>query len=686
MISAGHSRETPLSKPIDAAVGTLADAMAKGWGLLDERPDLAETQARAILAAAPGHPEAQLMLALALDGQGHPQAARDLLEELAGGQPNWAAAHCELGRVRGQLGDTSGAIAALGHATGLKPDLAVAWQLLAREHRLAGDTAAADSALAKHIAVSTQDPEIMAAGAALVEGRLAVAEHGLRAILDHRPTEVAAIRMLAEVATRLGRYQDAQALLERCLELAPGFDAARMNYAVVLYRQTLAEQALAEVDLLLARDALNPGYRNLKAAALSQLGDYAQTIAIYQDLLIAYPAQPKAWMSLGHALKTVGRQGEAINAYRKSLDLAPSLGETWWSLANLKTYRFADADVATMRALLAGGGLSDEDRFHLEFSLGKALEDRREAEAAFAAYRRGNTLRRQTLDYEAIETHEHLIRNRALYNRKFFEARAEYGCDAPDPIFIVGLPRAGSTLIEQILSSHSMIEGTMELPDLPAIAKRLGGRRRKDDESDYPGVVATLDAKACRELGQSYLASTRSQRKTARPFFIDKMPNNFMHTGLLHLILPKARIIDARRHPMACGFSAYKQHFARGQAFTYDLTDLGRYYADYVALMAHFDEVLPGRAHRVIYEAMVADPKTEVRALLDYCGLDFEPACMTFYENDRAVRTASSEQVRKPIFTEGLDQWKAFEPWLEPMKSALGSVLAEYPTVPSGLA
>jgi tetratricopeptide (TPR) repeat protein len=488
--------------------------------------------------------------------------------------------------------------------------------------------------------------------------------------------------MLAEVATRLGRYEDAEALLSRCLELAPGFDAARQNYAVVLYRQTKAAEALAEVDRLLQSDPRNPGYRNLQAAALGQLGDYERTIAIYQSLLRDFPQQPKAWMSLGHALKTVGRQAEAIAAYRRSLEQKPSLGEAWWSLANLKTFRFDAADLAEMRRALTLGDLSDEDRFHLQFALGKALEDAGEDPAAFAAYMAGAALRRRGLDYDSDETSAHVARSRALFTPGFFAERAGFGCPASDPIFIVGLPRAGSTLVEQILASHSAIEGTMELPDLPAIAKRLGGRSRRDEPSAYPGVLADLDAEACRALGEEYLDRTRAQRKLGRPFFIDKMPNNFAHAGLIQLILPNARIIDARRHPLGCCFSAFKQHFARGQAFSYDLTDLGRYYADYVELMAHFDAVSPGRVHRVIYEEMVADPETQVRALLDYCGLPFEEACLRFYENDRAVRTASSEQVRRPIFTEGVDQWRRFEPWLEPLKAALGPVLDAYPGTP----
>ena len=383
-------------------------------------------------------------------------------------------------------------------------------------------------------------------------------------------------------------------------------------------------------------------------------------------------------MSYGHSLKTIGRQADCIAAYRRCLALGPQLGEAWWSLANLKTFRFDETDVAAMEAQLARGDIGEEDRFHLQFALGKALEDAGAFERSFGHYRDGAALRRAAIDYDADHTTAHAARSKAVLTRALFDARPDWGSAAPDPIFIVGLPRSGSTLIEQILSSHSAVEGTMELPDIISIARRLGGRQRRDQPSAYPEALEALDAETCLALGEEFLERTRIQRKLGRPFFIDKMPNNFAHVGLIHLILPRAKIIDARRHPLGCCFSAFKQHFARGQTFSYDLTELGRYYADYVDLMTHFDAVLPGAVHRVIYERMVADPEAEVRRLLNYCGLPFEPGCLKFYENDRAVRTASSEQVRQPIFTDGVDQWRAYEPWLGPLKTALGPVLTTW--------
>ena len=638
-----------MQRDISEPAGDLATALAHTERLLGANPAMAAEQAREILKVVPGHPQTLMLLGFALARTGQHRPAAD----------------------------------ALAQATRADPALAPAWRALGDQLMLLGDNAAADLAYARLIKASVSDPRLVEAAAALCDNRLAPAEAQLRAFLKQHPTDVAAIRMLAEVATRLGRYEDAETLLARCLELAPSFAAARHNFATVLYRQNKAAEAVGQTDLLLAADPRHPAYRNLRAAALSRIGEYEAAIDTYQGVLADFPAQPKAWMSYGHALKTVGRQGDCIDAYRRAIDQLPSLGEAWWSLANLKTFRFTSADIAAMSAQLERADLAEEDRFHLNFALGKALEDAGQDEAAFAHYAAGNAQRRAGLEYDPDETTAHVTRSKAVFTPAFFAARQGAGSDAPDPIFIVGLPRSGSTLIEQILSSHSQVEGTMELPDLISIAKRLGEKRKRSDTSTYPEMLAELDPAELRALGEEYLERTRVQRKTGAPMFIDKMPNNFAHVGLIHLILPRARIIDARRHPIGCCFSAFKQHFARGQGFTYDLTELGRYYADYVALMAHFDAVLPGQVHRVIYERMVADPEAQVRALLDYCGLPFEAACLKFHDNPRAVRTASSEQVRQPIFTDAVEHHRRFEPWLGPLKAALGPVLTAYPEAPA---
>ena len=664
-------------------VGTVEMALAHAARLLEAQPAAAAEQASEILRAVPGHPVALLILGGAQRALGDIDGALAVLEPLAKSQPNAPAVHYELGVALGANGQGDRAIEALRRAVALKPEMPAAWRALGDHLTAIGDTQGADAAYAQGIRHSTRDPRLMEAAVHLCDGRLAPAEALLRDHLKQHPTDLAAIRMLGEVATRLGRYGDAESLLRRAVELAPSFALARYNLALVLHRQTRSEEALSDLEALLKAEPRNPSYRVLKAAVLGRVGDFAQAIEIYAAVLAEYPSQAKVWMSYGHALKTAGQQDPSIAAYRKSIEISPQLGEAWWSLANLKTVRFPAADVQTMRRQLESPALSDEDRLHFHFAAGKALEDAGEWPESFEHYRRGNALRRTQIHYEPDETSEHVRRSKALFTREFFAERAGAGCPAADPIFIVGLPRAGSTLIEQILSSHSDVEGTQELPDIALLARGLGGRKLRSQTSLYPEVLADLDMKDFHALGEEYLARTRVQRKTGAPLFIDKMPNNFAHLGLIHLVLPNAKIIDARRHPLGGCFSAFKQHFARGQTFTYELSELGRYYRDYVELMAHFDAVLPGRVHRVLYESMVADTESEVRRLLAYCNVPFQAQCLRFYENERAVRTASSEQVRTPIFREGLDQWRNFEPWLVPLKDALGPVLDAYPAVPS---
>ncbi len=663
----------------EAPSGSLEVALAHANRLLAGNPQMAEAQAREILKVVPGEPRAALVAGTARRRLGDPVAARTILEPLARQQPRAASVHFELGQALAALGSTDAAIAALRHAAALKPDMPEAWRALGDQLTLLGDNAGADAAYARQIRASVNDPVLMEAALALCEDDLPRAERLLRAHLLAFPTDVAAIRMLAEAGTRLGRYEDAENLLARCLELAPSFVGARHNYAIVLHRQQKAAQAIPQIEQLLAEDPRDPGYRILMAAALGLVAEYGRAIALYEEILAEFRDQPKIWLSYGHALRTAGRMEDAVAAYSRCLALTPSLGEAYWSLANLKTYRFSSDDERGMLALLVRTDLTSEDRLHLHFALGKAMEDRGEFTLAFEHYAAGAKLRRDEAPYDARATAAQARRSKALFTPEFFATRAGDGSLAADPIFVVGLPRSGSTLIEQILASHSMVEGTFELPNLVAMARALGrdppGRQTGEDAASYPDVLALLDSERLAALGEQYLHETRIHRKLGRPRFIDKMPNNFRHIGLIQLILPNARIIDARRHPLGACFSAFKQHFARGHRFSYDLTDVGRYYADYVDLMDHFDQVLPGRVHRVFYEDMVEDMESQVRRLLDYCGLPFEQGCLRFFENERAVRTASSEQVRRPIYREGLEHWRNFEPWLGALKEALGPTL-----------
>jgi predicted Zn-dependent protease len=663
-------------------LGSVDVAVSHARRLLEKNPDLAAEQAREILNVSPGHPLARLILGAAHRRAGRPQAALAILDPLARAHPHSAPVYLELGVARSEGGMGAEALGALRRAVQLDPASPDGWRLLGDCLDAQGDAAGADQARAQYLKAATQDPRLREAAEALVENNLPLADARLRTHLDGHPTDIAALRMLAEVAGRLRQYPEAEELLERCISLAPGFDAARHNYAVVLNRQMKWAKALPHVRLLLAKDPRNPSYLNLKASILAYQGEYAASIETYTAVLRDYPQQPKVWMSCAHALKTAGRTDESIAAYRKAIELEPTLGEAYWSLANLKTFRFTPADVAALRAALDRPDLSVDDRLHFDFALGKALEDEGDYEGSFAHYATGNAARRRLHPYVAEENARYLERAKKLFTAEFFAAREASGAEAEDPIFIVGLPRAGSTLLEQILATHSQVEGTVELPDLPQIARDLAGSRETTDHSHFFDAVASLEPAQLRELGERYLTTTRAHRKTNTPFFIDKMPNNFLYVGLIQILLPRAKIIDARRHPLGCCLSAFKQHFSRGQSFTYDLDDLGRYYRGYVDLMAHFDAVLPGRVHRVFHERVIEDTEGEVRRLLAYCGLPFEPKCLRFYENVRPVRTASSEQVRQPIFKDGMDRWRHFEPWLGPLKHALGDVLDCYPEVP----
>ncbi len=503
------------------------------------------------------------------------------------------------------------------------------------------------------------------------------AERLTRDVLKKDPDDPNALRLLAEIGLQVGQPDDAIHLLERCLELAPGFALARQDYAMALARRQRYDEALAEIQSLLDADPDNPNYRLQQANFMVQKGLHYDALFLLEEFLEKYPQQAGAHMNYGHTLKTVGRLDESVAAYRKAIELRPQSGEAYWSLANLKTFRFTDNDIADMQQQVDEEGDPD-DQSHLHFALGKAMEDREQFDESFRYYEKGNAIRSKRHRYNPKINVFDTARQIKTLDATFFAARQGWGHSVPDPIFIVGLPRAGSTLLEQILASHSEVDGTTELPDIIAIARRLGKKSRSNPASSYPEILTSLSAEAIADLGKGYIDSTRIQRADA-PYFIDKMPNNFKHIGLIHLILPNAKIIDARRHPMAGGFSCFKQLFAHGQRFTYKLADLGHYYRDYVKLMDHWDEVLPDRVLRVRYEDMVSDTENQVRRLLNYCGLDFEEQCLRFYETQRAVRTPSSEQVRQPVYTEGLEQWRNYERHLGPLRDALGPLLGRYP-------
>lgn len=558
------------------------------------------------------------------------------------------------------------------------PRNADAWRHLGRALRALGQDAEAAEAEVSAVRATAFEPEMIAIARAMQANDLPPAEAALRRRLAANPFDVAAIRLMAELAARIGRTRDSETLLRRALELAPGFAAARANLASMLYRQNRFAEAVAELERVLESGAANPAERNLLAVALGRIGDYDEALRLYEELTPAFPDHPKLWMSYGHILKTVGRQDDCIAAYRRALAVKADLGEVWWSLANLKTVRFDEADLAAMTAALAQDPSPDrDDRLHLHFALGKAFADRGQAEPAFHHYAAGNALRKEELGHDPDGVTAQVDAVIDVLTPAFMEQRRTWGDRAADPVFILGLPRAGSTLVEQILSCHSRIEGTMELPDIPFLAAREA-KAAGLDARDWPHAVAAMDAGRLAELGAEYLDRTRVQRKTGKPFYIDKLPNNWAYAGFIRLILPNAKLIDARRHPLDCCFSNFRQNFAKGQGFTYDLDHIGRYYADYIRAMAHYRQAMPGAAHLVVHEALLDDPEAEVRGLLAFMGLDFEDACMDFYRSSRAVRTASSEQVRRPINRDGVDQWQPYAAWLGPLFEALGDLPETY--------
>jgi tetratricopeptide (TPR) repeat protein len=472
-------------------------------------------------------------------------------------------------------------------------------------------------------------------------------------------------------------YFDAQVLLAALLEKAPDYRIARQEYAFVLVELHRYQEAREQLDRLLRDEPGSVALKTLYAAAAVGLGEHERAIGLYRELLVGGPQDAEAYLSIGHAEKTLGHAPAAIAAYHQAAASRADFGDAYWSLANLKTYRFTDAELTQMRAALAAPATALPDRYHLCFALGKALEDRGEYAESFRHYQLGNELKRPECRYRAELIETNTQQQIQVCTREFFAERSGWGHPSPDPIFIIGLPRSGSTLLEQILASHSQVEGTQELPNVQQIVSRLRGFGPEAGEPRYPRILTTLSAADLAALGEHYLEGTRVYRSD-KPHFIDKMPNNFRHVGLIHLMLPNARIIDARREPMACCFSNFKQLFANGQEFTYSIEDIARYYRTYLELMRHWDHVLPGRILRVFHEDVVDDLEGSVRRMLEFCGLEFEPQCVAFHETKRSVRTASSEQVRQAIFRGGLEQWKHFEPWLAPLRDALGDAPGRY--------
>ena len=643
----------------------------------------AADEASAGLLNVPSDRDLLLIRATSLRFLGDIDGALATLERLAADHPAFSLMHQERGLCHVVRRDAPEAIAAFRAAVGINPALAQSWHMLAGLSKMVGDSDGARDAGAQEAALQALPYPVVQATSLFADGDWVAAEALVRRFLLDHGDHPEAMRLLARIGLSQDVLDDAETLFAAVLDMVPDHRAARHEYVQTLLARHKFVEASTALAPLLATDGDNLAFREMAATIAVGLGQNDEAIRLYQEIRTALPADPgddtslrihladvELW--LGHALKTVGRLPDAIAAYRKAVSLRPDFGDGWWSLANLKTYRFDAADLAAMQTAEAAPGAHDVDRVHLNFALGKGFEDAGDTAGAWTHYERGNALQRASSQYrpEILETNT--AEQKRVCTPAFFAARQGYGAPDPDPIFVVGLPRSGSTLIEQILASHPEVEGTQELPDIQRIVQELQGRDPDLDRPSYPAVLDGLDRERARELGEAYLAGTRAHRVGGRPFFIDKMPNNFRHIGLIHLILPNAKIIDVRRSPMACCFSNLKQLFARGQEFTYSAVDIARYYRTYLDVMRHWNAVLPGRVLSVVHEDVIDDLEGQVRRLLDHIGLPFDPACLDFHQNRRAVRTPSSEQVRRPIFRDGLDQWRAFEPWLGELKAALG--------------
>ena len=625
-----------------------------------------------LLGQYPDQSEPRYYMAVCQRRLGQHEDALHSLDTLLKTFPVYARAYQERGHIYQAQSRPSKSITAFEKAVEINPALLGSWRALAGE----ASNLNRETAQQQVNWLSSLPRELVAVSSMIHQGQIYKAEQLCRHYLKQNPHHPEAMRLLAEIGVKFQILDDAEFLLESCVEFEPDFHRARLDYVVVLHKRQKYHKSLEQAEYLHNIDPDNMGFKICLANAQQANGNYEQALQTYETVLEAQPSNHSIHLSCGHTLKTMGQTQRAIEAYRKSYTVKPEFGDAYWSLANLKTYQFSDQEISQMEAYEADPATSEDDRAHLNFALGKAYEDIGEFENSFKYYAKGNATRDKIKSGNLDRIAHELDYQKEHYDAAFFEERADHGCDAPDPIFIVGLPRAGSTLLEQILASHSMIDGTMELANIVGMAHRLGGRTQQDT-SRYPAILADLPAEQLRSMGEHYIKDTQYHRAGAS-FFIDKMPNNFRHIALIRLILPNAKIIDARREPMACCFSGFKQLFAEGQEFSYNLGSIGEYYRRYVNIMNHWEREIPGKILRVQHEDVIDDLELQVRRMLDFCGVPFEQSCVDFHETKRAVRTPSSEQVRQPIFKSSMNQWKNFEPFLDPLKEALGSTLHDY--------
>ena len=607
--------------------------------------------------------------------------ALSTLKQLLQADPDHVRAYQELGHNHVAARNADKALYGYSEAVKRDPALLSSWIPLVQLHAMQGDQQAQQFAQAQVDELSALPAQLLAAKSHLNQGDLESADALCRAFMQQNKQHVEGLRILAHIASEAQILDDAEFMLDSAVVFEPEHVGAKFDLVTVLLKRQKSADAHDRAKELIALDPENPEFITVLGSARMGIGDIDGAVDCFQSLIERGINLKSAYLLLGHALKTAGQLDGAVEAYQSLYQHFPDFGDAFWSLANTKTYAFAEAEMAHMLDYEQRKTTTVVDKVHFCFALGKALEDREDYATSFAFYDEGNRINRERSKSNTPLIEKRVQRQIDVCTKALFESRKDVGCQAADPIFIVGLPRAGSTLLEQILASHSQIDGTLELPHIMSLSRRLRGRvaPRVDEEPRYPKILNELSNELLIQFGQQFIDDTQVFRQGA-PYFIDKMPNNFLHIGLIKLILPNAKIIDARRHPMSCCFSGFKQLFAEGQEFTYGLKDIGTYYKEYVRLMDHWDEVLPGAVLRVQHEDVVADLENQVKRMLDYLGLPFEPECVEFYKTKRHVRTPSSEQVRQPIYTSGLDQWRHYEPYLEPLKQALGEdIMARYP-------
>ncbi|MFP4518105.1 MAG: sulfotransferase [Oceanicaulis sp.] len=635
----------------------------------------ARTALEGVLADDPGDTDALYMASVCERYLGRPRDALALIARLLEIAPDFGRALQEEGHIHRALNDAPRAMASYRAAVNANPGLFASWTGLADILAASGRSSEAGWARARAERARSLPKELQAATHHLYENRLIKAEQICRAWLQRRPRDIEAMRLLAEIGARFGVLDDAEFLLESAVAFQPDDADLRADYVRILRKRQKHEKALEEARTLHRSAPDNVIFISQLAVAEMQAGHYERAVDLFDQVLASAPGDIATLTARGHALKTWGRSGEAVATYKAACRADPAAGDAWYALANLKTYTFSGEELAQMKAQEDAPGQTLQNRINLCFALAKAHDDSGEPDAAFSYYERGNALKKRQTRYTSEQMEAEFEAQKQVCTPGLFADRGGKGHDDPAPIFIVGLPRAGSTLIEQILASHSQVDGTLELPNILAYSQELRGRERSSPR--YPAVLAELADEDLKAYGRRFIEETAVHRKGA-PFFTDKMPNNFRHIGLIKLILPNAKIIDARRSPLDCCVSGFRQLFAEGQEFTYGLEEIGRYYRGYVDLMDHWDHVLPGEILRVIHEDVIADLEGEVRRLLDFLGLPFEQACVDFHKTERDVRTASSEQVRQPINTKGLEQWRRYEPHLGPLKAALGPALKDW--------